>query len=370
MRIGYDAKRLFSNFTGLGNYSRTLVQRIYQQYPQNQYFLYSPKITKHRRTNYFLDNQFKVISPKFGFKNIWRQTGIAKRFSKDQLDIYHGLSAELPQIPKQTNTKTVVTIHDLLWRTFPKQYAAVDRNIYDKKAKYACQQADQIIAISQQTKRDIIASYGIDEEKVEVIYQGYSPIFDHLHTTEERESITTAHGLPKQYLLYVGSIIERKNVLKILKALPFLKGVPPLVIIGGGSGRYYNSVKHLSNKLGKQVIWLKDVPFSQFPAIYQGAAMMIYPSIAEGFGIPIVEALASETPVITSNHSCLPEAAGQESIRLDVVEPETIAQAIDRLLVDSSKRKRMIAAGKTHVKKFSNEQHAKHVMFTYRQMLQ
>ena len=157
MRIGYDAKRLFHNNTGLGNYSRDLIRILTKFYTKNSYLLYNPK--KGNRSIDLASNATEILPKgKFWkkFSSFWRQKAIVKQLINDKIEIYHGLSGELPRGIENTKIKTVVTIHDLIFVRYPKLYSFFDRKIHFNKFKYAAETADIVIAISEQTKRDII----------------------------------------------------------------------------------------------------------------------------------------------------------------------------------------------------------------------
>ncbi|MGB0930862.1 MAG: glycosyltransferase [Chitinophagales bacterium] len=185
MKIGFDAKRAFFNNTGLGNYSRTLIKSLVKYYPDNQYTLYSPKSIE---GSPFAEMQnfknIEVKTPQTRFQkllggSLWRSLQLGNPIKDDQLDIYHGLSHELPRNIHRSRpqTKSIVTIHDLIFLRYPELYSKVDTLIYRQKWKHACQQADKVIAISEQTKSDTIEFLGIEANKIEVVYQSCHPVF-------------------------------------------------------------------------------------------------------------------------------------------------------------------------------------------------
>ena len=179
MRIGFDAKRAFVNASGLGNYSRNLLNALHQYANEFQPVLYTPEIKTHLLKN---QQRFEIHTPdnllsKF-FKPLWRSYG-ARRLKKHKIDLFHGLSNELPQGIHKTGIPSVVTVHDLIFLRFPEFYSFIDRKIYYNKVKYACQSAHKIIAISQQTKDDIIRFFDIDPVKIEIIHQPVSETFFH-----------------------------------------------------------------------------------------------------------------------------------------------------------------------------------------------
>ena len=163
MRIGFDSKRLFNNLTGLGNYSRTLLRNLGKYYKDHEYFLYSPNLNRTQETSFFLDQEpFYPKTSNSIFKSYWRSYSIVNQLKKDEIELYHGLSHEIPAGLKKSKIKSIVTIHDLIFKIYPKLYNYLDRKIYDQKIRYSCTQADKIIAVSNNTKSDIINLYNIE----------------------------------------------------------------------------------------------------------------------------------------------------------------------------------------------------------------
>jgi len=384
MNIGFDAKRAYHNQTGLGHYSRTLIRSLAANFQQHQYFLFNPKPS----TLFFFDdlpNVKEILPQSFlsqKLSSAWRSNWVKKDLQKCKIDLYHGLSHEIPNGIQQTGIKSVVTMHDLIHERYPEQYKTIDRKIYAKKFRYACEHADKIIAISNQTKQDIIEFYQIPAEKISICYQSCNPAFGLEVSADVKQRIKQHYNLPDRYFLYVGSVIERKNLLNICKAM-LLMGEEmniPLVVIGNGK-EYKQKVKdyiHL-NGLSNQVIFLSDQPTAKFsptfqsavdfPAIYQQAIAMIYPSIFEGFGIPVLEALWSRIPVITSNVSCLPEAGGDGAFYVDPTIPEEIAEQMNLILSDQSFVQQQVEKGWQHAQKFTNANTAAEVMKVYQRLM-
>ncbi len=366
LKIGYDAKRLFNNFTGLGNYSRTLLSNLSQYFPDNEYHLYTPKIQQNSRTEPFLEKgSFKIHLPenKFG-KNLWRLSGMKQHWVDDGIFLFHGLSHELPIGIQGSKVKSIVTIHDLAFRQFPDFFPIFDRNIYNKKFKYACKHADVIIAISESTKKDIIRFYDIHEYKIKVIYQTCDDTFQ--NTTHPSTAFKIS--LPKDYLLYVGSINERKNLLGCVKALELLPNDLrlPLVVFGRGK-KYEQKVRaYIANKgLEKWVLFYPNVHFEELKILYQNARLLLYPSFYEGFGLPIIESLFCKTPVITSKVSSLPEAGGAGAYYVNPENFEEIAFGIEKCLGDEDYYQKLSSEGYAHVQKFGAKKVTGEVMDLY-----
>ena len=384
MNIGFDAKRAYHNTTGLGHYSRTLIKLLADYYPEHEYFLFNPK-----RSNRFNFNGHSNIQevlptsfPHTFIRAPWRSTWIKKDLLRSGIDVFHGLSHEIPIGIKKTGIKSVVTIHDLIPERNPEQYNPMDVKIYRKKFRYACEQADKIIAISDQTRQDIIQFYKIPEEKIEICYQSCSPVFSVMVSDEEKQRVAKKYDLPPQFFLSVGSIVERKNLLNVCKAFYLLRNDfdIPLVVIGDG-GKYKQQVQDfiLQHNLEKKIIFLSDnkekkanpsfLSTPDLAVIYQLAIAMIYPSFFEGFGAPVLEALWSRLPVITSNVSCLPEVGGPGAYYVDPNSAEEIAEGMKQIYSDPQLVKQMQEKGIEHTKKFAPDVYAACVMNVYKSLV-
>ena len=373
MNLGFDAKRVFHNFTGLGNYGRTLLHDLQSTFPEHTYHLFTPRTGgDHPRTDYFADAQrFQVHSP-VGTRLMWRSAGIKRDLRKAGIDLYHGLSHELPLGIARTGIRSVVTMHDLIFRRYPQQYRWWDRQIYDLKCRHACQQTDAIIAISHSTKNDLIEAYGISPERIHVVYQACAPIFQQQLSPEMRRQALAPHDLPAAYLLSVGSLIPRKGLLKTVEALRILPPAHdiPLVVVGNGKAYRQQIEAYLrQHRLSARVLFRPSIPFDAFPALYQQASALLYPSLYEGFGIPVIEALWSRTPVITSDRSSLPEAGGPDSWYVDPGNAQSIAAAITSVLENAEERAHRVQAGHTYAQRFEGQRLANEVMAVYRKTM-
>lgn len=376
MKIGFDAKRAFQNNTGLGNYSRTLISSLVKDFPGEDWFLFAPKQT----VMYDLRNMpaIKVITPAKAlhrwFKSAWRSRFIVKDLLRYHISIFHGLSHELPFGIHKSGIRAVVTMHDLIFERYPGQYNPIDVLTYRRKAKYACRYADRVVAISEQTKQDLITYYHTPAEKIDVVYQSCDSSFAETHTAADIAAMVARYQLPSQYFLYVGSLIERKNLLGIVTAMNTLKGALdiPLVVLGSGSG-YKKKVKSYleANGLTSQVIFLNEkvrLRNEELPLLYQGAVALIYPSLFEGFGIPILEALWSRTPVITSHGSCFAETAGNAALYVNPLDPATIASAMKEVAGNSQLVAEMREKGWQHAQQFTPEKCAAAMMEVYKKI--
>jgi glycosyltransferase involved in cell wall biosynthesis len=249
----------------------------------------------------------------------------------------------------------VISIHDLIFLEHPELYKSIDRKFYKNKVAYGCRAADRIIAVSEQTKQDIIRHLGVDDSRISVVYQGCHQQFYHRVNQDGLHNSRRKFALPSDYLLYVGTIEERKNLLRIVMALHQGKIDIPLVVVGRKTA-YYNQVKdYIEKHQVKNIHFLDHVQTTDLPAIYQASRGFIYPSSYEGFGIPILEALNSGVPVITSRGGCLEETAGKGGILINPEDQEEMIEAIRLVLEDSALKDRLIREGGAHALSFREE---------------
>jgi glycosyltransferase involved in cell wall biosynthesis len=372
MKIGYDAKRAFYNNTGLGNYSRWLIKGIASLNPSNTLYLYTPKAKANPRLNFIGDfPNIQTITPKSKwFSSLWRSKGIVKDLKRDGIELYHGLSHELPSGIEQSSIKSVVTVHDLIFMRYPKQFGPVNYRIYLAKIKHACRVADRIIAISQKTNDDLVELLGIDPKKIEVIYQGCNPSFAVEQTAAQKLAVKEKYNLPNRFILNVGTIEERKNLLLTAKALKNVSDNICLVVVGKET-KYTEQVKAYiaANNLNHRVMFLKDVTFAELPAVYQSAAVFVYPSRYEGFGIPVLEALNSGIPVIAATGSCLEEAGGPDNLYVDPDDDAGLAKKLNSVLNDDGLRQNMITKGRVYAANFTDDKLSRQLMLLYQNIL-
>lgn len=372
MRIGFDAKRAFFNQRGLGNFSRDTIRILSSHYPQDLFYLFSPK---EKPTICFeIGQNCQTIYPTSSFykkhTTLWRSFGIKKDIAPLNLDIYHGLSHEIPMGIEKLPMKTVVTMHDLIFLQYPHLYPAIDRELYKQKYFRSCRMADKIIAISKQTKQDIMQYIGIDEQKIEVIYQGCHPIFSTKAEAAQQALVREKYHLPEHFLLNVGAIEARKNQRLIIQSIEHGKIDLPLVILGRPTEYLQELKTYIAHHALEQKVWfLTDVPMVDLPVVYQMATLFVYPSIFEGFGIPIVEAMTSGVPVITSCGSCMEETGGDAACYVSPNEEEQLTFAIESILSDSQRRQTMIEKGREHILRFSDEKIAESTMQVYKSLL-
>lgn len=365
MKIAFDAKRFFHNTSGLGNYSRDLVRILSEYEPENEYLLLNKNKSERGKDILERPNVHFIETSKGNFS---RQLKMGKDAQKQGADIFHGLSGELPLKWDSKPIKKVVTIHDLIFVRYPQYYSFFDRKIHFWKFKKAADTADKIIAISEQTKRDIIEYLKVPESKIEVIYQGCHHAFKEQQSPELMEAVKEKFKLPERFVLNVGTIEDRKNLLNIVKAI---KGTEiPLVVVGRKT-KYYQKIESFlkKNKMEKQVLFLEGVSMDELACLYKLADIFVYPSFFEGFGIPAIEALFSKTVVVTSNTSCLPEAGGKDSVYVNPDNDLDIRAKLKFLWENESERKRREEKGFEFVQKFNDEPIAKELINFYQKIL-
>ncbi len=370
MIIGYEAKRIFHNTTGLGNYSRDLVKILSTFYPENTYNLYNPKpgkeslFTPEGSVEEKLPGKLKDRI----FSKYWRRKNVINDLERDNIQIFHGLSGEIPIGLHKKNIKSVVTIHDLIFLRYPEFYTRLDQSIYKKKFQHAVKEADVIIAVSDQTRKDIIKFLKVDKSKITVIYQGCQKEYKQLYEPEAIQQLLQKYQLPQDYILNVGTVESRKNVLSAVKAI---KNIDTHLVIVGSLTSYGKKVQEYiqKEKMEKKVTFLKGLSTQELALLYQGAQVFVYPSLFEGFGIPIIEALFSKTPVITTNYGCFPEAGGPDSIYVDPKNISEISETINRLLDAPEERKTIAEKGYQYVQKFNDDIIASKIISVYEGLL-
>lgn len=373
INIGLDAKRAFMNFSGLGNYSRAFISAMSGLYPERRYILYTPKNRLRPGMGGFLESGSVEVRMPSGLNALfssllWRSHTICRDLLRDKVDLYHGLSGELPleRIP----VKSVVTMHDAIFMRFPELYKPIDCRIYARKFAAACKNADAIISISKATADEIIHYFNADPAKIEVVYQGCDTIFRNSPTPEEVTAVKVKYSLPERYILSVGTIEERKNLVTTVRALKQLPEEISLVAVGRPTA-YLERVKAAVAELGleRRVKFVHGASFQDFPAIYKGADALVYISIFEGFGLPVLEGITVGVPVVTSNLSSMPEAGGDAVCLVNPKETDAVARALREICYTPGFAAEMVARGYAYSRNFVEEKTAGAVNEIYNRLL-
>ncbi|HBN03172.1 MAG TPA: glycosyltransferase family 1 protein [Bacteroidetes bacterium] len=319
MKIGFDAKRYFNNTTGLGNYARWLINSLPQD--QIESILYQPKNTE--------ESSFYPISyPKSWhkwFPSLWRSTFICAQLQNEQIDIYHGLSNELPFGIHKLNLKTVVTIHDLINLRYPENYRRIDRFFYKKKLTYAQKYATKIIVPSEQTKNDLLRYFNTDPSKIQVI-----PL------SLPKPVLATQTVNPSNYILCVSGFSKRKNLEMLLDAYKHVPGTARLLLVGKEGDTFKRIQKKA--KEDDRIELKQNVTDKELSQLYSDALFCIYPSLFEGFGLPILEAFQHGKTVATSNISSMPEVGGNAATYFDPHNIASVKEALEFLFIESNRK--------------------------------
>ena len=372
LHIGFDAKRIVRNGTGLGAYGRTLVNDL-AQYPL-QLSLYAPDKGRDDLRTQIIQRPnvaFKYANKPWPFgKAYWRSRGIVNDLQRDGVQLYHGLSGELPSGIRNSGIPSVVTIHDLIFLRHPEFYNPIDVKLYTWKFRRTLREATHIIAISECTKRDIIHYGQVPEDKISLIYQSCAQRFGAEPDPVVQQQVAQQYQLPERYILNVGSIESRKNVLQAVQSLLYIPADISLVIIGRPTPYTHKVMAYAQrHNLQHRVKVLHGVPDEHLPAIYSMAEVFVYPSVYEGFGIPIIEAIRCGLPVVGCSGSCLEEAGGPDNIYVAPGDVLGMANAIRRSLADADHRDERIQRSQTYIQRFAGIDVAGQVYQLYHQIL-
>lgn len=299
----------------------------------------------------------------------WEQTRLPARVREIGANVFH---APVNVLPERLPCPAVVTIHDLAFVRYPEMFRPARRLYQRMFTERSAHAATLIIADSESTRQDILSTFGIDPGRVGVIYPSVSPDFAPVRDPAALAAFRARHGLPEQYLLYLGTLEPRKNLITLVEAYAQLRAeapdAPPLVL-GGAKGWFYESLFERCRALGldRYVTFAGYVSREEQALWYAGAALFLYPSLYEGFGLPVAEALACGVPTITSNVSSLPEVAGPVAIQVSPTDVPALAHAMRESLADRTLRARIVVEGPQWTQRFSMERMARQYAEVYRE---
>lgn len=375
-RIGIDYTPAYEQGGGIGRYVRELTSALAQIDTANQYqlFVSGAKLQDLPPT---LSQNFtwkpSPITPKW-FARIWHRAHIplpVEVFIGD-VDLYHATDFVLP--PTHSKTKTLLTVHDLSFVRVPDTATPSLRAYLNAVVPQSVKRADHILADSQATKDDLIDLYQTPSEKITVLLSGVDERFKEIQDHHIRTSIRQKYKLADhKYILSVGTVQPRKNYSRIIRVLADLheQGHDIHYAIAGGKGWLEDEMYQAINETGLSdyVHLLGFVDDEDLPALYSSAECLVITSLYEGFGLPILEAMACGTPVVTSTLSSLPEVAGNAGILVDPLDTDAIREAIRTILTDRSEQKRLREAGFEQVKNFTWHNSAQHLKSIYESVL-
>jgi len=366
MHIGIDGIVLRGRDAGTFRYFEQLLRGLAQIDMQNEYIVFVRNVLLSQaipsQTNFHLHRLTPTILPpalRQQFFCSWNVLG--------KLDLLHSI-AFVP--PKQPGCKTIATVPDLVFELHPELTKWTGRLWWKLFARESLRKASQIITHSHSTKSELCRYFGVPEEKIQVLNhyakESFRPTLD--------RTIPRRYGLPDKYILYLGTLEPRKNVTTLIRAFALAKqrgALPHALVIAGQRGWLYQDIFRTVEQLELKahVIFLGYVPDDDLPALYSGADLFAYLSWYEGFGLPVLEAMACGTPVLTSNVSALPEVVGDAGILVAPNNPEQAASEMLRVLTDTELRHELSARGLARAALFSQERFARGILQVYEEVL-
>lgn len=373
MRIGFDAYSAFGNISGLGNYSRSTIDILVRHYALgNKFFLMSGFDTN--KSGFVIPEGVEVVTPRNLIGDIspylWRNFMMASDLRFHKIDVYHGLTNELPTDIRLGGAKSVVTIHDLAFLKYPNLYSYAKRYVLNKKCKFSCKYSDLIIATSQQTKEDIIDNYNVAPERIEVVGQACSSVFKKDYSEQKKEKVRAKYNLPEKFILSVGTLEERKNLILTLHAMATGKIDSHLV----ACGRHTNYAEKLmafarEAKIEDRVHFIQNIHFYDLPVVYQCAEALVYMSLFEGFGLPILEAFNAGIPVVTSKGSVFQETGGDACLYVGQYDLEGMIDAVVSVTSDDKLRNELVEKGKKQALLYEDSIIAKDIFSVYDKLM-
>ena len=355
MLIGIDASRTAKEEkTGTENYSWNLINALAGADKKNRYVLYFNKIPSNFEISQANFSTKMIYSPRF-----WTQGRLAWECLTHPPDILFVPAHTIPVL-RRPNLKTVVTVHDL-GAEFLAEYHQWPQKIYlNWSTEYIAKHATHLIAVSNFTKKDLMHTLKVPSSRISVVYEGVDTKFFYPRPDWEIKQVKASYGIGRDYLLYVGTIQPRKNLVRLIEAFANsgLKNVD-LVLAGSGgwlNEEIYKTPEKLS--ISNRVRFLGYVASEDLPALYSGAVGLAFPSLYEGFGLPILEAFACRCPVLTSKTGAMIEVTGEAAFLVDPFSKDEIAAGLTKLATDKTLRENLIEKGGARVKGFSWEKTA------------
>jgi len=367
--IGIDFHVAGGIYQGVRTYLTNLIEAMLEVPSELNYFVYTRNAEQvtHWQGNNRSCLKLKDLPSRYGRFNLL--LGFPLLAIKDGLTLFHSQYI----LPVHLPCKSVLTIHDILFESHPEFFPEFHKRLLKVFIPLSAKRATRIISVSEFTKRQIVNYYGIPEEKIDVIYEAASHKFRPIKNGNSILSTLKAHGIKKKYILFVGRIEPRKNIAGLLKAFDYIKqrgrNDVCLVIVGNQDKIFEEKelfIKVKEMQLDSDVVFTGGVSEDALIALYNGAEVLTYPAFAEGFGLPVLEAMACGTPVITSNTSALREVAGKAAILVNPYSFLEIGQALEGLLDNQDLRKQFSDKGLERAGAFSWQQAAHRTIEVYR----
>jgi glycosyltransferase involved in cell wall biosynthesis len=303
---------------------------------------------------------------------LWEQAALPLLARQTQLDLLHGA---VNVVPALAACPSVVTVHDLSFMRYPQAFPPVQRAYLQSQVRRSTRAARQVIAVSQATKQDVVELFGVAPERIDVVHNGVDASFCPAPAGQV-EAFRRRQGLPERYILHVGTLEPRKNLVRLVQAFAQVRandpGQPPAkLVLAGGKGWDYGAIFAEVDRLGlaQDVIFPGYVADEELAWWYRAAAVFAYPSLMEGFGLPVLEAMACGAPTVTSNLSSLPEVAGDAALLVDPTSMDALADALLRLMADAGLANDLRARGQAQAARFPWSRTAQQTAAVYRRAL-
>jgi len=363
MKIGVDIRCLMDKYySGISEFTYNLLFHLIKLDAQNQYFLFYNSAQQSRVPDLPFTN---ITLKEFTYPN--KIFNLSMRFLKTvEVDKLIG-GVDIFLIPSflflnlSKSCRKLLIVHDLSFELYP-EFFTPKRRLWHKLIgpRQFCQQANQIVAISENTKNDIVNLYGINPDKISVVYQGINEIFSNSISEEQRQAVKNKYQLPDKYIFYLGNLEPRKNIKTLISAFEKMTDRSASLVLAGCRAWKYQDIYKMweKSKAKGRIKFLGYVDALDKPALYSLAKVFVYPSIYEGFGLPPVEAMACGTPVITSFSSSLPEAVDTAGLMIDPYNVNDLVQAMNSILADDQLVQRLSIRGLEQSKKFSCQRQA------------
>lgn len=296
----------------------------------------------------------------------WEQLWLPLALVRDGAAVLHSLGYVQPLL---CPARSVLTVHDLSFLLYPGNFNRANRLYLKAFTRLSLARADRVIAVSENTKRDLVRLLGVDPAKVAVVHHGIEGFFRPIADDEELAAFRRRRGLPERFVLFLGTIEPRKNLETLVEAFAYLKrmGLPHQLVVAGAKGWQWEPVFAAVERLGlrEEIAFPGYVPYAEQPLWYNAADLFVYPSLYEGFGFPPLEAMACGTPVVSSRTSALPEVVGEAGLLVDPANPEEMADAMRRVLADRDLSSLLAERGLARARGFTWEAAARRTAAVY-----